>query len=242
MSDDLVDLVGAKELADSVRRKHPETGEKINKLRKSYENKIKDFRGRNKPVSNEGQFFNTLNYPDEEWGIQRVQGNEMENALTEEGQALSTDMEKKLECALAGMTPGPLPAADREKWRTFLNLELPPKAKQTDPQAVSSSAAAAAYGNQHTAHEPRRPKRQGTKRRYDDDAFEGYAEGFADDGYEDSDEDRRSSISGGGSRKRRRKVSPDNILASFYGTPPKSAATPPPKSKRGRGRPRKTKK
>lgn len=243
MSDDLVDLVGAKELADTVRRKHPETGQKINKLRKSYENNVKDFKGRNKPVSNERQLFNTLTYPDDEWEIQQVQGKEMEKVLTSDTQALSSDMEKRLDAALVGMAPGPLPAAEREKWRTVLNLEPPPKAKQADVQAAAATTATG-HTSQYLAQEPRRPKRQGTKRRYDDDAFEGYAEGFADDGYEDSEEDRRSSISGGGSRKRRRKVSSDDILASFYGTPPepRDTATPTPKPERGRGRSRKIKK
>ena len=71
---DLFQLYGLEPLANSVRRKDPVTGEKINKLRKSYESKIKEFAGKNKPVVNEGEFFHLLNWPDEEWANTRNDG------------------------------------------------------------------------------------------------------------------------------------------------------------------------
>jgi Rox3 mediator complex subunit len=41
-------------------------------------------------------------------------------------------------------------------------------------------------------HEPIRPRRQGKRRRYDDNSFEGYADGYVDEDMSEDDEERGS--------------------------------------------------
>ncbi|EDN02927.1 predicted protein [Histoplasma mississippiense (nom. inval.)] len=83
---DLVSLYGLGPVASSVARTDPVTGEKINRLRKSYEGKIKGLglAGRNKPVKAEpgtpgGLKYLTL-WPEEEWQNQKVYGKDIKVA------------------------------------------------------------------------------------------------------------------------------------------------------------------
>lgn len=206
-----------------MRRKDPVTGEKINKLRKSYESKIKEFSGKNKPVENENEFFYLLNYPDEEWGVTHHNGKEISQALSADRQQFSDDMRRTVDAALSGISRNTLRPTEKEKWRSTLGLEsLAPKVKTPDVQAHSRQPPPAAT-MQTIPEGGRRTKRRGTKRNYNDEAFEGYNEGFVDDDLDlsgDGDDDRRSSLSTG-SRKKRRKV-------RFAETPESSSPPPTP--------------
>lgn len=177
----MIELYGLGAIAGSVLRKNPVTGEKINVLRKSYEGKIKDLSGKNKAKSTPRELSNLIQYPDEEWNIQKVYGKEMERGLSEKVMA---DLEKAVR-----MLPGRLPEEEQERWDNFLNEPVEPKKKDVPladdkggaPKSRPMTGESALYHGGMFS-EPLRPQRQGTKRRYNEDSFEGYGEGFVDDG------------------------------------------------------------
>jgi len=185
-SQNLIELYGLTNIATSVLRKDPITGAKINVLRKSYEGKIKELSGKNKAKVTPKEFTTLMQYPDEEWEIQKVHGKEVEKGLPD---SIMADLEKAVK-----MLPGKLPEEDQRNWDSFLNE--PGDGKKSDDttaaavvnedrNSTSRSKTASQHAAKHTSsmfNEPPRPKRQGTKRRYNDEAFEGYGEGFVDDG------------------------------------------------------------
>lgn len=190
-------------MAASVARKDPKTGEKINKLRKSYEGKVKDFglAGKNKAVSAPNEFTGLIAFPDEEWHNQRLMGKELEKGFSQE-------ILSKLEAATT-LAPGKLAVDEHERWRNILAIEDAPRiAVQQAPasKTVLKSTQLASPANALRPDIPR-PKRKGTKRRYDEDSFEGYGEGFADDtgtGVSDDGDDDHGVSS---TKRRKRKVS-----------------------------------
>lgn len=194
----LIALYGLEQIAASVARKDPVTGEKINKLRKSYEGQIKRLQigGKNKAVVEEGQFMNMLIYPDFEWHVQKVQGKEMTNPS-----ALLSKLDRALQ-----MGSGKLPPSEDAKWKGIIAQEEAPKPK---PLVDAKKGAVGQVGGRASPApspliKPSRPERTGTKRRYDDASYEGY-EGYGDDAATESagGEDERWS---GGAKKKRRKV------------------------------------
>ncbi|KAF2472150.1 Rox3-domain-containing protein [Lindgomyces ingoldianus] len=185
-SQNLFELYGLNDIASTVARTDPRTGEKINKLRKSYEGHIKALQiaGRPKAVKMEGALIGPLLYTDSDFDAARVAGREIKNALNDDESGLSKDFETLLNGALAGMAPGPLPNPDNARYKAYLGTDeakpkpvfegqlsrgLPP-----NPGTPFSSAPSPA---------PRsvRPERSGAKRSYQDTSFVGYSEGFADD-------------------------------------------------------------
>jgi hypothetical protein len=200
------------EIATTVRRVDPSTGEKINKIRKSYEGKVKalSVAGRNRAISTPGQWVpqGLFRVPEDDYYAARVMGKEIEKGLADEFMS-------KLDRAVQ-MAPGKLPEADAEKWKGLIGTEEPaPQVKvmtavdaSQKPGPLPSLTAAAASmrsASSPAASKLARPERTGTKRRYNDSSFKGYGDGFLDD--EDvSDEDARSTTSGG-IKKKRRKVS-----------------------------------
>ena len=200
----MVSLYDLGRIATSVARKDPATGEKINKLRKSYEGKVKSqgLPGRSKPTDVPGELLGFMEWPEEGWYDQRIHGKELENAL--EGPLMA-----KLEQALT-LQPGRLPNAEHEKWKNVLGLEeLPASRAIAAPKNVAQSVLQRSQPTSMRASAPSsprgsiiRPERSGKKRRYDDASFEGYNEGYQDDdGYlTGGPDDRRTS----GSKKRRR--------------------------------------
>jgi hypothetical protein len=217
-SQDLLTLYGLSPLAASVARNDPITGEKINKMRRSYEGQVKAFglAGRNKAVKLEdntpGGLVDLINWPDEEWHVQKVSGKELEKGL-------SATMLAKLEKAMK-MEPGPVPKND--EWENILGLEKlkppVPLPEQKGKVAVSGTAkqqkmngtAIKTAPGTPAADEAARPKRTGKKRRYDERSFEGYGEGFVDDDGANLDADGYTSEEGsrksGASKKKRKKV------------------------------------
>jgi len=208
-SQNLVALYGLNEIAASVARKDPKTGEKINKLRKSYEGKVKDFglSGKNKAVSAPNEFTGLIAFPDEEWHNQRLMGKELAKGFSE-------DMLSKL-VAATNLAPGKLPTEEHDRWRNTLAIEevvprnaIQPaqvnKAVQKQPVYVANTA------NNLLRPDILRPKRRGTKRRYDEDSFEGYGEGYGDDAGTGVSDDGDDDLGGAGAKKKRRKVSTDS--------------------------------
>ena len=205
----------------SVARNDPKTGEKINKMRKSYEGQLKGFEiaGRNKAVKHEegrpGSLIELTRWPKEEWQNQKVYGKNLRDGLPD-------SITKKLERAMK-LDGTPVPT--HEEWQNILGVghdkqkeataHVEPKGKQ----AVKAPLKAAKI-NGHmkglkvgtpAAGEVERPKRTGKRRRYDEDSFEGYGEGFVDDdgdgasqgGYSSNEGSRKSNPS----NKKRKKVS-----------------------------------
>jgi hypothetical protein len=208
-------------LAASVARIDPVTKEKINKMRSSYQNQVKGFQlaGRNKAVKHEDgvhgmSLSEMVAWPEEEWRNQKVKA--------DLSKGVSDTVMGKLEKAFK-LDATPVPKND--EWESILGFE---KGKQGGAQASSDAskskqpaaqgASKAAKVNGHTANgvskpagteggEVARPRRAGKKRRYDDESFEGYGEGYVDD-----KDDPEGGYSSGGSRggsiskKKRRKV------------------------------------
>ncbi len=217
----LIALYGLDPLAATVARTDPVTGEKINKMRKSYEGKIKSFNlaGRNRAVKHEpGKLtglMEMVQWPEEEWQNQKVAGKEVEKGL---GDALLAKLDRAM-----NMEPGPVP--NNESWEDILGHEkskpIPPPAEvATKKPLPHNSNIVKASGSNNAGNligtpsaEIARPKRTGKKRRYDEHSFEGYGEGYVDDdgdlgggtGYSSGDGD--GSRRGGSAKKKRKMVS-----------------------------------
>lgn len=227
----LIELYGLQSIQQKVARKDPITGEKINKMRKSYATKVKDLglEGKNKAVSNQGELAAIL---DPDWNAMTANGSTW---WDERWQELRLDDEKaqaqvlsKLDSALH-MEPGRLPAKEHEEWKSTLGLDdsaslakaapAPSAVKQPAINAHLAKTAPAAAARGSAPSSPRngiRPDRTGKKRSYRDSSFEGYNDGFEDDGYSTGGVDdtgrRRDST-----KRQKRKVSVKD--AGFYAVP-----------------------
>ncbi|EER40724.1 conserved hypothetical protein [Histoplasma capsulatum var. duboisii H88] len=188
---DLVSLYGLGPVASSVARTDPVTGEKINRLRKSYEGKIKGLglAGRNKPVKAEpgtpgGLKYLTL-WPEEEWQNQKVYGKDIRVAEPD-----SSFFKQQLKAMK--MEPGSLP--NHEFWEDALGHEKSSKALAANDTSLAKAAGTVPGSIRQPMHangtptaistpatENTRPKRAGKKRSYNDSSFVGYGEGFPDD-------------------------------------------------------------
>lgn len=202
---DLVSLYGLGPVAHSVARIDPVTGEKINRLRKSYEGKLKGLglAGRNKSIKQEigqpGSLRHLTLWPEEEWQNQKVYGkpiqvSDMDSALQD------------LQAKAMQMEPGPV--RNNDFWEDILGHEKP--AKHPAPGEAGKKALPATSGrpngNSYTAspqaQEAERPRAsRGRKRHYDDNSFAGYGEGFVDD---DDDPGFYSNGEGTGKKKRKK--------------------------------------
>ncbi|KAH7095362.1 Rox3 mediator complex subunit-domain-containing protein [Paraphoma chrysanthemicola] len=185
-SQNLFKLYSLESLARSVARTDPVTGEKINKLRKSYEGHIKAMQIAGKPKAQkmEGVFSIPASYPLDYYQQTQVHGKEIERALNPEGTALTAEFGNSLDLAFAGMAPGPLPNADANRYRTYIGTDDIIKAKPQDgpPQRPTPHASnAPTPGNSAAGRGVNRPERSGSKRHYTDAAFQGYGEGYNDD-------------------------------------------------------------
>lgn len=217
---DLLSLYGLNTLAATVARTDAITGEKINKMRKSYEGKIKAYglAGRIKAVKHEegkpGGLLELVLWPEDEWRNQKVMGKEIEKGLPP---AIMAKLERAMK-----MEPGPVPNNDfwedtlgHEKVKPASALADTSPKKAIPPTTVSMKQKGHINGNNMKVGTPSmveavRPKRSGRKRRYDEHSFEGYGEGYVDDdgdligspGYSSGEGSRQDSLS----KKRRKKV------------------------------------
>jgi hypothetical protein len=186
-----------------VARTDPITGEKINKLRKSYEGHIKALHiaGKPKAVKMEGPkgLMYPLGWPDEEYQIQRVNGKEFHTAIDMETKQPTAAFDALMSSAFGRMAPGPLPPADAARFRAYLATDEASKAKAATEavqhRGVQSASAAPTPVNPAVGPRASRPERSGAKRSYTDVSFQGYGEGFADEGEDDGE--------GGVTKKRR---------------------------------------
>lgn len=215
-----MDLYNLNDVALSVARKN-ESGEKINKLRKSFENYVKDLPGRDKVHRENLELRNLSVFPDEEWHVHKVSGKELSNGLTD-------SMLAKLEKA-TNMGAGKLPENEDSKWKSIVESEG--QAAKLQPQQPNSSKRPSDAAPQYpatspTTSEPGRPSRRGTKRRYNDESFEGYGEGYVDDAAEsislDNGDDGDGNLTG--KRKRRRVGHPQNYYQQDSVSPSPPAA------------------
>ncbi|KAL8810233.1 MAG: hypothetical protein Q9200_002732 [Gallowayella weberi] len=220
LQQDLLTLFGLDTLAATVARTDPNTGEKINKMRKSYEGKVKTFglAGRNRAVKHDHQksmgLLQMAQWPAEEWHNQNIHGRDVRNGLSEATM-------QKLGLAMQ-MQPGTVPSTAGNDWDDLLGGEkakpvptLDERAKKPMRPDIGVKPNGQSNGIRPQAGKPlmteaNRPKRAGKKRRYDDHSFEGYGEGFLDDdGEVHVDPEGNSSDDGsrkGGVAKKRRKV------------------------------------
>lgn len=217
LTQNLISLFGLQPLAATVARTDPVTGEKINKMRKSYEGQLKTLglAGRNRSVKHEeGKLMGlremTL-WPEEEWQNQKVGSKDIHKGLP-------SGILAKLDKAMQ-MQPGPLP--NNNEWENLLGNDNPKPVEPTKaskiPNKPVAKANAQVNGNAANA-ETVRPQRTNKKRSYGDASFEGYtgyAEGIEDDdadtggGY--SSGDTQFSRKSGRAAKKRKKVSLSNV-------------------------------
>ena len=220
-SQNLLALYGLSPLVTTVARNDPSTGEKINKLRKSYEGKIKDFAlaGRNKPVK--------IDIPEGGKGKLRAM---MEDISEEQWQAendannieINSVFRETLRKAME-MRPGT--TRKSEDWDEALGHEKPrvaaapqaPVPKNTPSTVPPQMSNGAVRPHTSAAPDVARPRRATKKRSYADDSFEGYGEGFVDDEL-DLDAGAYSNSEDGGvgpSRKRRKKVEMESTATRY---------------------------
>ncbi|OCK86395.1 Rox3-domain-containing protein, partial [Lepidopterella palustris CBS 459.81] len=201
-SQNLIELYGLNSIAASVARKDPVTGEKINKLRKSYEGQIKKLQiaGKNKAISNPDELMNFMGWPEQEWQNQKVYGKSVMDGL-------SGDVLGLLDRALQ-MAPGGLPPDQAEKWRNLVATDDGVKSKAgvdvPGKKPLQSTPNTRSPATLSPAVKAVRPERAGTKRRYNDTSFVGYGEGFADDDVADSTGGEDDGRSGFKNKKRRK--------------------------------------
>lgn len=192
----------------SVQRKDPVTGEKINKLRKSYEGKLKDLNleGRNKATESKRELEGLV---DPAWDMM-TQNNislwQEQNPNADMDGPAKNDIFANLDAALS-FKPGRLPKSEHERWRHQLGLDdagmkTGSSASLAPPRTVASNLLKATNGLAARASAPAspriaggRPERTSKKRRYDDRSYEGYE----DDGYSTGEVDDRSA----GKRRKR---------------------------------------
>lgn len=202
----MLSMYGLGPLLRTVARLDPDTGEKINKLRKSYEGQIKNFQlsGRNKPVKHEPsrgpslrESIGSAPWPapletDEDWNRDHAK------------RKITADDEFKTKLRQAmQMQPGKV--RDEQKWDDVLGHE------KTRPMPTAAANSVSAAGVQRpngllrpsNAADAKRTTR-GKKRSYGDDSFVGYGDGYSD--IEDPNDPDGEDGSDDGGRKKRRKV------------------------------------
>lgn len=209
---DLISLYGLGSIAQSVARLDPVTGEKINRLRKSYEGKLKGLglAGRNKAIKSvspgekkdpkaPGSLLQLAKIPEEEWHNQNVYGKQIQ--VADIGSALHS-----LQTRAMQFEPGTVP--NNDFWEDVLGHEKPAKhpgpadggKKVVSTPGGRSAMPVSAAPVQAQEPERTRPSR-GRKRHYDDNSFVGYGEGYADD---DDDPGFYSNSEGTGKKKRKK--------------------------------------
>jgi hypothetical protein len=189
-------VYGLNDILRGVARIDPESDAKINSMRKSYEGQVKSFElaGLNKPIKkdlkppfNPGRLMSTYRIPPQT-----------------EGFDIDAYLEETLPLAMQ-FQPGKL-GKKQEEWNRLLGNEKPKVIPLPATQLVQPTAAVQPNGRQpvrRPQQELHRPRRVGKRRRYDDDSYEGYADGYVDEDQSESEGDR------GSARKRQRKQDSD---------------------------------
>lgn len=206
-SQNLLEVFGLSSIAQSVARFDPDTGEKINKMRKSYEGQLKGFglSGRNKAVpyvetaatsAAPMSLVEMAQWPAEEWYNQRVRGHDV----------MVDSWQTARERIFAGLKLRTGHLKDDIKWQGILGLDR--GAGKPEGERSTYETRPRSHADDRNAARPARARRNVKKRRYDDGSFEGYGEGFLDDdgdldgGYESAET--LASMDSRGERKRRK--------------------------------------
>jgi hypothetical protein len=232
----LISVFDLQAIQKKVARRDPVTGEKINPLRKSYANKVKflGLEGKNKAQPNNGELEGLV---EPGWNMDVGDGVTMWDQRWQDfrldDEKPKEDILSKLESALK-MEPGRLPKQEHAEWKNTLGLDdvaaAVAAAATTTKPAAAAVAAKPLPGNLHLAHtapamaarnsapsSPRnaiRPDRTGKKRRYNDSSFEGYNDGYDEDGYNTGGVDENGRRRDASSKRQKRKVSVKN--AGFH--------------------------
>lgn len=223
-SQNLIADYGLDSVHNRVRRVDPSTGDKINKLRKSYVGIVKNMHlaGSNKEVPTPGQWLDTVRIHDpvgimdkkvEETGeVDIVDGMQIPRTVERwkvDVPPVSGERKSALLAKLGRavqMAPGKL--EDGEKWRKLLGDDAVKKpAVSLVPSALKQAGivgASSARPSPKLGPAAGRTQRQGAKRSYDEASFSGYNET-----YEDVDRVAQSSSAEAAMRKKQRKVQHD---------------------------------
>nr|POE71394.1 mediator of rna polymerase ii transcription subunit 19 [Quercus suber] len=193
-------LYGLDRIQASVARKDA-AGNKINKLRKSYEGKAKTLglEGRIKAAKTDSPVEILGGLLDPGWDQLGADGKTWwEGRWTDlplNDPRGFEPLTQKTESAFA-MQPGRLPKREHDNWASMLGLDDAIAGKLTPalhPTSAQNPAVAKAVPTV-AVHSPApasagevsgalRPERAGRKRRYDESSYTGYQEGYDDDGY-----------------------------------------------------------
>lgn len=198
-TEDLLELYDLRAIQASVRRKDPITGEKINKLRKSYEGKLKDLglEGKNKATESMRELEGLV---DPAWDTILPNGNTLwqeQNPTADTEGPLKDEMLASLDAALS-FKPGRLPKGEYERWNHQLDLDhvnvkvagpakTPAPAKTATSNFLKSNTGPRNSAPASPKNAAGRPDRTNKKRSYDDRSYEGYE----DDGYSTGDIERK---------------------------------------------------
>jgi hypothetical protein len=237
VSQNLIADYGLNPVHDRVRRVDPATGEKINKLRKSYVGIVKGLRiaGSNKEVVTPNEWLDTEHVHDPqglmdqrvvEDGFDVVEGmqvpryetvwkKDIEPVTKQAAQGLLAKLSKAVQ-----MVPGKLD--DNEKWRKLLGddvvkkpvVPLPPSLKA--PAVASSSARPSPRMGPTTG----RAQRAGAKRSYDDTSYAGYGDTYEDISSSDQTRKKQRKVHSTSSQKH---APPPSPLASEVSTGTKTS-------------------
>ncbi|RMD43456.1 hypothetical protein DV735_g1671, partial [Chaetothyriales sp. CBS 134920] len=207
-SNHLLGIYGLSPLLGDVIRTDPITGEKINKLRKSYEGQIKLFglAGKNKPdpcvrkkepveEAEPGPLRKTIG---SSWrGLQSDQDWYTENPSSEI--ATDDDLRRRMRKALA-IQPGPV--RNPTEWDEYLGHDKARPSLGHTPVAAPRKVPNGIIQQPRTREPVDKRTTRGKKRSYEDDSFVGYGDGYSDveDGARDDDDDAAA-------RKKRRRPS-----------------------------------
>jgi hypothetical protein len=229
-------LYSLKNLQQSVARRDPVTGEKINVLRKSYTNKVKDLglEGRNKATKSVNELWGLV---DPGWNSLEADGRTVWETRRADALLGEHDMDSMLgllDSALGGVREGHLPKAEHEHWKGLLGLDeaanaaaaatkQPPHPSSSVPLAQGSkigapnpaflakTAPGAAVRNSAPAS-PRNTNGPGVASRPDRAGKkrrydESSYEGYEDDGYDTGGVDDSNRRGSSGGKRQKRKVS-----------------------------------
>ncbi|RPB27899.1 Rox3-domain-containing protein [Terfezia boudieri ATCC MYA-4762] len=210
-------------IAESVARQDPVTGAK-KKLRKSYKGKIMDLPGKPEipkavprpvegdlglegaappPKNRNMGLLEMLEWPEEEWRAQKVIGKDLHAPLPQDALRRALTMATG---PIPGFDPSSLGLDDNKKVSSTGTLSVP-RATQTPSASIATPAqqyhGATPRGDVSSASvspavlNDRSHRTRKKKRRYDDNSFEGYGDGYEDDEVEEG--------GGGGEGERRKK-------------------------------------
>lgn len=217
-----MNLYSLQTIQASVARKDA-AGKKINKLRKSYEGKVKamNLEGRFKPTVKDKELYGLL---DPDWdadmgGGETLWQQQRGGVLLSADAAMTGDLLAKLDVATS-LRPGTLPKAEHKEWKDMLAPpDEPAKGGTPATTATKLGSLAKPVGLAKTTAgttlrasapaSPRRPERSGKKRRYDDSSFDGYQQtyddeaGYSTGGVDDTSSRRSSGIGGGGIKRQK---------------------------------------